>query len=256
MELGERIYKLRTERNLSQGDLADRLQVSRQSVSKWENNTAVPDLDKLIKMCDIFEISLDEITGREKPKDKPLNKIEEIKSSLTKTQFIGCILFGVGLILALIFPILSPSLIICGVICLTVRKKPWYWCIWAAYLPIQITLDWILISTMIPPIIELVFFIVITVVTYKHIKDVQFKLKKENRKPLFVLSIIYAIAYAIGVVIVCQPWEPLTGMLRWSIGIIYAPINLILTMILGFTMIYVVSYIREARQKKYNNDNI
>ena len=66
MNLGERIYQLRNERNLSQGDLADRLEVSRQSVSKWENNMAVPDLDKLIKLCDIFEISLDELTGREK----------------------------------------------------------------------------------------------------------------------------------------------------------------------------------------------
>ena len=56
MNLGEKIYQLRTEKNLSQGDLADRLDVSRQSVSKWENNTAVPDLDKLIKICDIFTI--------------------------------------------------------------------------------------------------------------------------------------------------------------------------------------------------------
>jgi len=42
MSLGERIYKLRKEKNLSQGDLADMLGVSRQSISKWENNSAVP----------------------------------------------------------------------------------------------------------------------------------------------------------------------------------------------------------------------
>ena len=57
MNLGETIYRLRTERNLSQGDLADALDVSRQSVSKWENNSAVPELEKLIKMAQIFGIS-------------------------------------------------------------------------------------------------------------------------------------------------------------------------------------------------------
>lgn len=65
MNLGESIYRLRTARNMSQGDLADALDVSRQSVSKWENNMAVPDLDKLEKMSALFGITLDElVTGR------------------------------------------------------------------------------------------------------------------------------------------------------------------------------------------------
>ena len=54
MNLGEKIYELRTARNLSQGDVADALEVSRQSVSKWENNSAVPDLDKIIKLAELF----------------------------------------------------------------------------------------------------------------------------------------------------------------------------------------------------------
>ena len=67
MSLGERICKLRSEKNLSQGDLADALEVSRQSISKWETNGSVPDLDKLIKLSELFDISLDElITGKEK----------------------------------------------------------------------------------------------------------------------------------------------------------------------------------------------
>ena len=59
MSLGERIYRLRTEKNLSQGDLAEQLEVSRQSISKWENNSAVPELEKIIKLSEIFEVSLD-----------------------------------------------------------------------------------------------------------------------------------------------------------------------------------------------------
>ena len=61
MNLGETIYNLRKEKKLSQGDLAEQLSVSRQSVSKWENNSAVPDLDKLVKLSTIFGVSLDEL---------------------------------------------------------------------------------------------------------------------------------------------------------------------------------------------------
>ena len=54
MTIGEKIYKLRTERNLSQGELSELLDVSRQSVSKWENGAATPDLDKIIKLSEVF----------------------------------------------------------------------------------------------------------------------------------------------------------------------------------------------------------
>jgi transcriptional regulator with XRE-family HTH domain len=61
MNIGENIYKLRTEKNMSQTDLANALDVSRQSVSKWENNSAVPDLERIVNMSRIFEVSLDEL---------------------------------------------------------------------------------------------------------------------------------------------------------------------------------------------------
>ena len=50
MELGERIYTMRAARGLSQTDLADALEVSRQSVSKWETGASAPELDKLMKL--------------------------------------------------------------------------------------------------------------------------------------------------------------------------------------------------------------
>ena len=65
MTLAEKILALRTERNLSQGDLAEKLDVSRQSVSKWETGQSVPELDKLIKLADLFMVSLDELVGRD-----------------------------------------------------------------------------------------------------------------------------------------------------------------------------------------------
>ena len=87
MSLGERIYKLRTEKNLSQGDLAERLEVSRQSVSKWENNNAVPDLEKIIALSEIFEISLDELVkGKTTTVENAANMYQEQKSDAHYTS--------------------------------------------------------------------------------------------------------------------------------------------------------------------------
>ena len=71
MTLGENIYKLRTGKKLSQEDFAAAMEVSRQSVSKWENDMAVPELEKLIKMARLFEISLDELVGNTPPAPHP-----------------------------------------------------------------------------------------------------------------------------------------------------------------------------------------
>lgn len=61
MNLANNIYTHRTSHNWSQTELADLLGVSRQSVSKWENGAATPDLDKLVKMRELFDVSLDSL---------------------------------------------------------------------------------------------------------------------------------------------------------------------------------------------------
>lgn len=63
MNLGENIYRLRTQKQMSQDDLAEALHVSRQSVSKWENGASVPELEKLVNMSQLFGVSLDELVG-------------------------------------------------------------------------------------------------------------------------------------------------------------------------------------------------
>lgn len=73
MTLGERLVKLRNEKCLSQGALAEALGVSRQSVSKWETDASVPELDKLVRLSDLFEISLDELVrGKAGPGEPPV----------------------------------------------------------------------------------------------------------------------------------------------------------------------------------------
>ena len=61
MNLHETIYRLRAARGMSQLELAEALEVSRQSISKWETGAAVPELDKLVRLSDVFGITLDEL---------------------------------------------------------------------------------------------------------------------------------------------------------------------------------------------------
>ena len=66
MELHERIYQLRKQKNMTQQDLADRLGVSRQAVSRWEMGTAKPEIESLAALAKIFGITVDELlTGEQ-----------------------------------------------------------------------------------------------------------------------------------------------------------------------------------------------
>lgn len=65
MSIGERISELRKERNLSQAQLAKMLDVSRQAVSKWENDLTAPDTIKLIQLSDVLDTDVEYLaTGR------------------------------------------------------------------------------------------------------------------------------------------------------------------------------------------------
>ena len=59
MTLGEKLAKARKEKNITQEQLADYLGISRQSISKWESDVAYPETDKLIRMSELFDCSLD-----------------------------------------------------------------------------------------------------------------------------------------------------------------------------------------------------
>ena len=80
MTLGERIIKLRNSKGISQDTLAVALGVSRQSVSKWETDASVPELDKLIKLSEYFEVSIDELIKGEA-------HISEAKSSVLEQWY-------------------------------------------------------------------------------------------------------------------------------------------------------------------------
>ena len=75
MEFGNRLYGLRKEKGLSQEELANRLEVTRQTVSKWEVGDSTPDLDKLVLLAEVFEISLDKLVLDKAP---VTTKIDEL----------------------------------------------------------------------------------------------------------------------------------------------------------------------------------
>ena len=72
------LLKLRTEKQLSQAELATRLFVSRQAVSKWENGDAEPSIDKLILLAKVFKVSLDRLTLGTNDFNQPLVKLNNI----------------------------------------------------------------------------------------------------------------------------------------------------------------------------------
>ena len=74
MSLGERLLELRKSKHLSQEELAFKLDVTRQTISKWETDQSTPDFDKIMPLCELYGITSDELlTG--------LKKEEEVKES-------------------------------------------------------------------------------------------------------------------------------------------------------------------------------
>ena len=63
MELGEQIKKYRAKANLSQEELADRIFVSRQTISNWENDKNYPDIKSIVLMSEVFQVSLGNLSS-------------------------------------------------------------------------------------------------------------------------------------------------------------------------------------------------
>lgn len=93
MTIGERLLKLRKDKNISQEELANVLDVSRQTISKWETGESMPDFNKIVPLCEYFEISSDELLTGIKKGDNLLDNQKENK----KNKFARNIAISVGL---------------------------------------------------------------------------------------------------------------------------------------------------------------
>ncbi|MBE5887599.1 MAG: helix-turn-helix domain-containing protein [Lachnospiraceae bacterium] len=161
MNLAEKIITLRTNHNMSQGDLAEKLNVSRQSVSKWETGASIPDLEKLIAMSELFQITLDELVkgdaegGPDAEQNTNSNlcsdgcpppqviyvqtPVENTNTSSTQ-RTVGFILLVTGILCILleflvpadgILAFLGVSSILCSIVCLIAKKNPGLKIAWA-----------------------------------------------------------------------------------------------------------------------------
>ena len=157
MTLGQNIARLRAQKNLSQGDLADALEVSRQSVSKWETDASIPELEKLLRLAELFGVTLDELVKGESAHSEASDKGSaesaapmEAKEAYTAVpapretrKVVGTILLCFGALIGILLMLFAGTLVgfllalplfVCGTICLTARRRTGLWCAWALYI--------------------------------------------------------------------------------------------------------------------------
>lgn len=124
MDIGERLLDLRKSKNLSQEEVAYKLGVSRQTISKWETNQSSPDFDKILPLCDLYGVSTDYLLTGKMKNDKESDDKENITE--VRAKGIGIAVFVYILAVAWITiaipfldmdPILASSifLVICGI---------------------------------------------------------------------------------------------------------------------------------------------
>ena len=145
MTLAEKILSLRTQRGMSQDDLAEKLEVSRQSVSKWETAQSTPDLDKIIKLANLFGVTVDELVREgeaPQPPEPPQPQViyvEQEKRGLSPVQVLGVVTEVTGVALAIIGIMGAPllifaavALVVLGLPLLLAKKHPWLILGWLA----------------------------------------------------------------------------------------------------------------------------
>jgi len=121
MEIGKYLMRARKQKGLSQEEVANMLNVSRQSVSLWECDQTIPSLENLISISKIYNTSIDVLTGQVEPEDNNIinndmsEAIELDKRRSSKKFLIVAIIFAALSSILYIVPVLSSYLII-GVI--------------------------------------------------------------------------------------------------------------------------------------------
>lgn len=143
---------------MSQGDLAEKLDVSRQTISKWENGMCMPETEKLIQLSDIFTVSTDYILKGEDKSTEPVYlyvKSEEGSTSAYNEQIVRKY---IGIVLAVVFTlvaavlllmggsytaILPGAVVLLGILFAANVKHPWLITFWTFYACVLVILPFI-----------------------------------------------------------------------------------------------------------------
>ena len=80
MNLADNLKRIRKDNNLSQEQLAEKLGVSRQSVSKWESGLSYPEMDKVLQICQLFNLNINELINED------IKEVNEMKEAQVRTN--------------------------------------------------------------------------------------------------------------------------------------------------------------------------
>lgn len=144
MSIGEKLLELRKKTGLSQEEVTYRLNVTRQTISKWETDQSTPDFDKIAPLCELYEISADELLTGKKSNEILNDNINEQDDKVRKNAkakgisisiliyFIAVVWIMVSIPVFMMNPIIASAifLLICGVAtyvmvytCIVYKKK-------------------------------------------------------------------------------------------------------------------------------------
>lgn len=107
MEIGKKLKEIRRKVDLSQEQVAEKLFVSRQTISNWENERSYPDIISIIKLSDLYEISLDELLKGDQKMMEHLEEctnIVESNKKLIGAMILNILLFLIMLLMATLMP--------------------------------------------------------------------------------------------------------------------------------------------------------
>lgn len=152
---GTTLAELRKTHGMTQLELADKLGVTDKAVSKWERDLALPEVDNLIKISDMFGVSLDVLLRGEEFRTKTVETVEDQfipQNTVRDNQFpprkiVGTILTCFGAVVFLFLAlfgeffsalIFSSPFWLCGIICLIFKKRWGLLCSWAVYFSVYI----------------------------------------------------------------------------------------------------------------------
>ena len=104
MDFGEQIKKLRKETQLTQEQFAEKLNISRQAISNWENNRNLPDIEMLIQISKVFQISLDQLILGENQMNNMAEKLikDGSETRRAKMNMISTVIGGIFMLLGFV----------------------------------------------------------------------------------------------------------------------------------------------------------
>ena len=99
-KISKNIKRLRTDRGLTQDSLAEKINITRQAVSSWENDRTQPDVEMLGRLAEVFEVSFEElIYGKKRNTNLELEKTNYNNTVTIVFSILGALLVGVGVVL-------------------------------------------------------------------------------------------------------------------------------------------------------------